>query len=153
MIWVCHLKWMMWKTQLSYFNVELKQASGVIGHCDEYYRREHFINWGPFIVRIAKYGSQFGFPASRHTAEGWTPPDGVKNVTVCLDTPKTHGLLGTILWLHGSPHCFCLKVNSHKQLLLVHILCHRFGMHKAKDIPVLDTYLDTRMKLLLGIYN
>lgn len=24
-------------------------------------------------------------------------------------------------------------------------------MQKAKDIPVLDTYLDTRMKLLLGV--
>lgn len=25
-------------------------------------------------------------------------------------------------------------------------------MQKAKDIPVLDTYLDTRMKLLLGVF-
>lgn len=78
--------------------------------------------------RISKYGSKLCFPASRHILERSTPVTEVRNVPVCLHTPKTQRISDVMLPLAAVPNALAKRNESQAASIftvscIIHLEC------------------------------
>ena len=111
----------MWKTPLTQFNLREQDERDECNKGKAIFHKAGGLQ--PLRAdRISKYGSKLCFPASRHILERSTLVTEVRNVLVCLHTPKTQRISDVMLQLTAVPNALA-KINHSQAASIFTVSC------------------------------